>query len=381
MLSLLALALPLAALPQKVLIVGGGPNLSHNQVAIESNVRYVLRMLPKDITPRVLFADGDAASKTVLFEDEKHQSQYRSSEIPHIDGPSRYDTVKTELLNLAGDLKPKQPVFLYFTGHGSPNAQSQFANNQFDLWKGEAYTVKDLATSLQSYPRDTPVTLLMVECFSGAFGNVLFENGDPQGELTNRPVCGFFASIAQRPAAGCTPELNEANYKDFTSYFVAVLTGTSRIGQATTGADYNNDGKVGMNEAFAYALINDDSIDTPVCTSDVFVRRFVTTPDEEVFTTSYPEALSWASPSQKAALEALSMRLGFTGDDRLKQAYTAFRGINLGGESDRETHLIRYVRLAKSVILAHTLRTTVDRQLRKRFDELLKLESGNPFSG
>ena len=30
----------------RVLIVGGGPALEHNQVAIESNVRYVTRLLP-----------------------------------------------------------------------------------------------------------------------------------------------------------------------------------------------------------------------------------------------------------------------------------------------------------------------------------------------
>src|ERR1043166_1338504 len=37
---------PEAAEPLRVLIVGGGPDLANNQVAIESNVRYVGRLLP-----------------------------------------------------------------------------------------------------------------------------------------------------------------------------------------------------------------------------------------------------------------------------------------------------------------------------------------------
>ncbi|HEV2472867.1 MAG TPA: hypothetical protein VGS41_09395, partial [Chthonomonadales bacterium] len=34
--------------PPRVVIVGGGPDLENNQVAIESNVRYVARILPRE---------------------------------------------------------------------------------------------------------------------------------------------------------------------------------------------------------------------------------------------------------------------------------------------------------------------------------------------
>ena len=40
-----------------------------------------------------------------------------------------------------------------------------------------------------------------------------------------------------------------------------------------SGADYNHDGRVGMDEAFAYSLIHDTSIDVPVCTSDIYLRQ------------------------------------------------------------------------------------------------------------
>src|SRR5258708_26856140 len=52
----------------RTLIVGGGPEAQHNQVAIESNVRYVLKSLPASTFRTVLFADGDPKAATVLYE-------------------------------------------------------------------------------------------------------------------------------------------------------------------------------------------------------------------------------------------------------------------------------------------------------------------------
>src|SRR5204863_6599210 len=133
-------------------------------------------------------------------------------------------------------------------------------------------------------------TLVMVQCFSGAFGNVLFEGGDPAAAAVERKIAGFFAAPRERAAAGCTPEVDEAEYHDFTSYFFAALTGRDRVGRKVTGADYNRDGRVGMDEAYAYSLAHDISIDTPTCTSDYFLRRFVPAVDTEVFQSAYASA-------------------------------------------------------------------------------------------
>src|SRR5213083_874935 len=70
--ALVGIALLLApalafAVDLQTLIVGGGPAPESNQVGIENNVRYLLRILPKDSPRTVLFADGDARAKTVLF--------------------------------------------------------------------------------------------------------------------------------------------------------------------------------------------------------------------------------------------------------------------------------------------------------------------------
>src|SRR5262249_52445837 len=161
-------------------------------------------------------------------------------------------------------------------------------------------SVRELARHIARLPASTPVTLVMVQCFSGAFGNVIFEGGDPQGQWTGRDIAGFFAAVNDRMAAGCTSAINETEYHDFTSYFFAALTGRDRVGRRVTGADYNGDGRVGMDEAYCYTLANDQSIDVPICTSDVFLRRFVSHNDRELFRTLYRDVRAWATPAQRA---------------------------------------------------------------------------------
>lgn len=370
--------------PFRTLIVGGGPDLEHNQAAIESNVRYVERLLPSEAAVRVLFTDGNSNSKNVLCEDANEKTYYRAPQIARIDGPSDLDHVTAELTAITNDVaaRPSLPVLLYFTGHGSPSRSRydpSYDNNRYDLWGHDELSVRTLAGALKGFPKQTPITLVMVECFSGAFGNLLFEGGSPGRDLADLHICGFFASVAQREAAGCTPEINEANYRDFTSYFFAALSGVDRLGKPVTGADYNHDGKVGMDEAFAYALIHDDSIDTPVCTSDVFLRHFVTTPDQEVVATPFSRIRSWAGPAQRAALDALAASIDFNGEDRLARAYEKFTTMNADTMDLKDVHLIRFIRLSKSIVLAHMLRTSPDAALKARFAELLKEESANPI--
>jgi hypothetical protein len=134
-----------------------------------------------------------------------------------------------------------------------------------------------------------------------------------------------------------------------------------------------------MNEAFAYSLVKDDSIDTPVCTSDTFLRRFVTTPEAEVFQTAYSKVRAWASPSQIVALEGLSKFLELEGESRLADAYARFGNIRIDTDSIKEVKTIRFVRLAKSIVLAQTLRATGSPALKSRFAELLQAESRNPL--
>lgn len=365
----------------QVLVVGGGPEPKYNQVAIESNVRYFDRARPATAEMRVLFTDGNLKSENVLCMGDGGKTYYRAPQLPRLDGPAHLETVKTELTSLAQRVKqdPNSAVLLYFTGHGSPNRAGNLNNNHFDLWDKQRLTVTDLAASLKQFPKEQPITLLMVECYSGSFGYTLFEDGLPDAPLADRKICGFFASVQQRMAAGCTPNVNEAEYRDFTGYFLAALTGKDRMGRAVASADYDKNGRVGMDEAFAYCLVNDHSIDTPVCTSDVFLRRFVTTPDETIVATPYSQIRKWARPAQLVALDGLSEALKLEGEDRLATAYKAFRSSPVDAEKMSAVNTIRFVRLAKSIVLQHQLAETGAPDVKRRFADLLKLEAANPL--
>lgn len=365
--------------PVRALLVGGGPDPDHNQVAIESNVRYVYHLLPRIAQTRILFTDGNLHSVNVLYDDAQGNDHYRAPHLPFINGPSRLGAFDKEFLLLTAHATG--PLLLYFTGHGGPGGNN-YDNNEYDLWGDDMLTVHHLAAKIDSLPSHMPVVLIMVECYSGGFGNVLFQGGDPQGALVNQDVCGFFASVPSREAAGCTAEVNQADYHDFTSYFFAALSGHDRSGRSVTGADYNHDGRVGMDEAFAYALIHDISIDTPTCTSDVFLRRFVPISDDTVFATSYADTLRWATPAQQAVLEALSRILGYTDHHRLETAYQAILGMTGDGGDEEDAHnaqVIRFARVAKSVILAHSLQTTGTPALQARYAALIAAEAGNPL--
>jgi len=365
----------------RTLLVGGGPDPAHNQVAIESNVRYVGRLLPPRSPFRVLFTDGHAQSVNVLFRGDDRKANYRAPDLPRLDGPAELDRVNAELGALADEARgqPSVPVLLYFTGHGSPNYRSRYTDNAFDLWDGQTITVQELGRALRAFPPSATITLVMVQCFSGAFGNVLFADGDPDGPPIAPHFAGFFAAEPQRIAAGCTAGIDEAEYKDFTGYFFAALSGVDRLGGAVADADYDHDGRVGMNEAFAYALLHDDSIDTPVCTSDVFLQRFVDLPDAEVSGESYPNVQAWAGAAQRAALDGLSAQLGLEGDDRLSTAFRLVRRTSRANDSVIAARLIRFVDLARSVVLGRVLGETGAEGAKARYADLINAEHGNPL--
>ena len=347
LLSALSIAAPAheTNAPLAVLTVGGGPSKSYNQVAIESNVRYVDSLLPKSASKRILFADGNPNAINVrytepvdnlssaevafrlMFEPDRAggDDKYRPPRLRAIDGPALKPAIDAEFGRLRS-APAGTPYLLYFTGHGQRDDGGNLDNNAFNLWNNGTFSVRELTNQLQKLPADRPVVLVMVQCFGGAFGNVLFENGDPNsGVLSERPLCGFFATTRERVAAGCTPEVNEANYHDFTSYFFAALTGRDRLGKPVKATDFDGDGIIEMDEAFAYAESAETSIDVPVCTSDVFLRRFVRVDDDAIAATPFSQVRTWASLAQRSVLDRLSLDLSVSGENRLQTALAKVR--------------------------------------------------------
>lgn len=372
--------------PLNCLIVGGGPDKVDNEVGIESNVRYFRSILPPGSTVHVLYTNGDPGSRIVQYLDPEERIHYRSTTIRGIDGPASTEAFTKYLGYLD---KGEKPLFLYFTGHGSPDRDYTYENNAYDLWGVDELNVSDMKRYVARIGEQTPLTLLMVECFSGGFAPVFFQGSTPGHPHVRPNSCGYFASIAQREAAGCTSEVNEGDYHDFTTYFCGALCGHDRVGRPVTTADYDGDGVVEMDEAYAYALIHDTSIDTPTSTSDAYVREFGGPVDNDaLFETPYSEVVSYASPAQRAALDGLSAELGLSGEERLRRAYKVFNrraSVSEDDESEDEEDVtarwIRFVRLCKTVIMEHRIETTGSPDVRAGLDELLKVEHTNPLAG
>ena len=322
-------------------LVGGGPDVASNAAQIEGHVRFVAGLLPAAARRTVLFADGRTDGDTVTHADPRVAADARralailladhDAEGPTItraprlgvpvDGPARLADLRRALGRLATRAaRQPAPLLLYFAGHGTQDEKNE-SNTHYDLWGTDGLTVHALADELARLPRQGPVVLVMAQCFSGAFADVMFRGGDPEGAFAGQEVVGFFSTEKDREAAGCSNATERTDYQDFSSYFFGALCGRDRFGEAVAGADYDGDGAVSLHEAFCYALIHDPSADAPVCTSDVFLRRTAVLPAAQVYGVPYREIREEATPGQRAVLDALSERLELTGEARAAEVY------------------------------------------------------------
>ena len=298
------------------LTLGGGIGATHNQLSIERNVIFQQSVLaekrPDHPEHIVLFSDGDDPAPDVeardpnyaetcpearrimaeLFSDEDPDLVYRTHEIPNVNGPSQNSTVKRQLRLLAGKLKAGDRLVIYATGHGGA-AESAYDDyyyydeddmdfeteeNEYDtsfyFYDGENVTASEFTAWLDHVPSEVEVVLVMVQCYAGGFSHTIFHHADAELGISSHARCGFFAQVHDRGAAGCTPNANESEYQEYSSYFWGALAGRNRTGDTTITADYDGDGKVTFAEAHTYAVIESDTLDIPVRTSDSFLREY-----------------------------------------------------------------------------------------------------------
>ena len=83
---------------------------------------------------------------------------------------------------------------------------------------------------LSDFRPDVNVVLVMVQCHSGGFAHTIFEQANASQALALHARCGFFSQVHDRAAAGCTPDVDEADYQEYSSFFWAALAGRTRAG-------------------------------------------------------------------------------------------------------------------------------------------------------
>lgn len=295
--------------PPNFLVIAGGANPATNEIALEKNVLYFQRIMQHlgynpEQDASFFFANGNDGQPTVRYLDESEREQFKIPQIPFLDGSSTLNNLVTWLQSpLAQSID--RGLFLYFTGHGLKN-QENTENNTFLLWNRQEVSVQEFAQLLDLIPVKKPVVTMMAQCYSGSFANMIYEGGNPQNPVAKQTRCGFFATVETLPSVGCTPEVNEADYKDYSSSFFAGLSGQKRTGEKAPSADYNQDGRISYIEAHAFAKVDNESIDLPLSTSENWLRQQASEAEiQEILKQPISTVMKTARPEQVYVINQL----------------------------------------------------------------------------
>ena len=334
-----------------VLTIGGGYSPSGNQVSLERNVIFFEKLraekLGDDIRHDLYFADGNSPLPDLQFEPEGGEvpranlymaglfgsergitNHYRDNELKNTRDLSSPDAVERWFEEEGSKLESGDRLILYVTSHGgrSGNKDNKF-NTKIWMWNRRTLEASRLAGWIANLPEGVRVMTVMVQCYAGGFSHLIFDENNEKKDSVDRRVCGFFATVCDREAAGCTPDVNEANYDEFSSHFWAALRGKTRMDEPVGHCDYDGNGKISFEEAHAYAILTSRNIDIPVKTSGAFLRvhsllRSKKSDDDELLglETPYSIILERASKVDRAVLEGLSERLNLEGENRGIQA-------------------------------------------------------------
>lgn len=334
------------------LVIGGGYAPSGNQVSLEKNVRLFRTLLgetyPSGVDCDVYFSDGDDPGRDVQYveppdalprvnlllarvyrQTDALGERYRTHGLDEVRGGSNAENLRRWFRSTGQTFHAGDRLLIYATAHGGKGTKEEPENTALYLWNHESIRVAELRELIATLPTGVEVVLVMVQCYSGGFAGLAIpeENGPA---ATN--VCGFFATTHDRPAAGCTPDIDEENYHEYSSYFWEALRGRTRTDQPISrDPDLDGDGLVSFAEAHAYAMLESVTVDIMVKTSDAFLRRYSRADAgaaSPLLTASSPidTLLTVASTADRAVVLGLSDELGLDATDRLAAARSRAEG-------------------------------------------------------
>ncbi len=286
LLSVLLAPMPVAA-ADYVWLIGGGYDLDSSQAQIEQNVLWVSRLLkqiPGARTQRIYFDDGDNPAPDVkaqlpLRGDDGLEPlrrlfahghvagyRYRNHVLPQVDGGTEHAQLLAKLEQEIAALRPNDRLLIVFNGHGTRSRRDVLGNRLW-LWNGTSLDVRGFDTLLARVPSTVPVRFVFTQCYAGAFARLATDG------RKNR--CGFLAESEDQPAEGCSAGVDADDYRDYTTYFFAALSGRTRLDEPLPfDPDLDGDGRVSLHEAHLYALRAGESADLPRATSEVFLERW-----------------------------------------------------------------------------------------------------------
>lgn len=318
------------------LTIGGGGSPTGNQVSLEKNVQlfgnYLDEKFGADAERVSFFADGDDEFRDLQYVDDSElpevnerlasifgqagnlRYRYRSSQVSGVRGPATRENLQAWFESEGSSLVSGDRLFVYVTAHGSKGDRRSPNNTKLNLWNHQAVDVREFHRWLTAIDPQVPVVVVMVQCYSGGFADMLYPESEEKPLPVERPWCGFYATVPDRVAAGCTPDTREEEYFEYSTYFFEALRGKTRRGEPVHQPDYDGNGQISLDEAHAYVLINSRTIDISITTSDQYLRKLEFEIPEGSSkiepTVSIEQLREAATPAQLAVLDGLITELG-----------------------------------------------------------------------
>lgn len=170
------------------------------------------------------------------------------------DRATRTDLVKYFEEWLRNNVEPGASVFIYYSGHGTPNTKSGEAflvpyDGDPTFVDSTAYPLKQLYAALDKLPAKD-VTVVLDSCFSGAGGrSVLAKGARPMVLTVDSPAQASGKTVVLAASGGdeISNSFEDKGHGLLTYYFLKGLQGE---------ADANKDGGIDMSELFDYVKPN-----------------------------------------------------------------------------------------------------------------------------
>ena len=157
---------------------------------------------------------------------------YRDHEIQKISGAFNPANIRDWFRDVGSQLHAGDRLIIYVTAHGYRSRDSRKPyETSIAMWNNSSLRMSEFAKLLDQMDPAVDVAMIMVQCYTGGFARLIYQGGDPDKGLSPQRRVGFYATVHDRPAAGCTPDVNEANYQEYSTYFMAAFLGLDRSGK------------------------------------------------------------------------------------------------------------------------------------------------------
>ncbi len=230
-------------------LISGGASQWNNHIRYYNDMAFIYSTLKevygyKDEDIYVLMSDGTDPAPD-RSDGTNSPPDMDGDGTDDIDFPALLWAVDSVFALLQNRVTEDDQVFFFFTDHGSSNGGWSVYLN---LWNWEALQDCYFASLVNSLPAATFI-FTMEQCYSGGF----------EDDLQTAPP-RVFSSAARYDEYSWA--MSNLLYDEYAYYWISAVRWEDPYGNPVD-ADYNDDGRVTMDEAYAYALSHDSQPEHP----------------------------------------------------------------------------------------------------------------------